>query len=83
MNELLQSSLEGLHLNGGRHLELTQQDDVVQEYYHKRQQLLKTQCEQIQAAITHIQQQHQMELWQLEQEYGVYVSMITPTGAHT
>jgi hypothetical protein len=80
MNELLESSLEGLHQNGGKHLELTQSDAAIQEYYELRQQLLKKQSDAIQAAVTQVQAEYQSELWQLEQEYGVYVSMITPAG---
>ena len=80
MNEMLHASLKGLHNNGGRHLELTQSDDAIKEYYAKRQQMLKCQSDAIQTAIAQIQSEHQAELWQLEQEYGVYVNMITPTG---
>jgi len=83
MNELLQASLEGLHTNGGRHLELTQSDAAIQEYYQKRQQILQRQSDAIQVAIAQVQSEHQVELWQLEQEYAVYVSMITPAGEHT
>lgn len=83
MNELFQSSLEALHHNGGRHVALTQTDAAIQEYHAQRQIMLQNQSDEIQQAVAQIQAKYQSELWQLEQEYGVYVSMITPSGDHS
>lgn len=80
MNELLQDSLEGLHKKGGRHVDLLLTDQTITEYYQLRQQILQKRSEAIQQAITQIDAQFDQELWQLEQEYGVYVNMITPHG---
>ena len=78
MNEMLKESLAGLHASGDRHLELIQSDISIQEYYEKRQELLKAQAEEVQDSILHIRKKYQTCLWQLEQEYAVYVNMITP-----
>jgi hypothetical protein len=80
MNELLEDSLTHLHEKGGRHLNLTQQDVSIADYYAGRQQILQNQASEITQAVKDIQAKYQVELWQLEQEYGVYISMITPAG---
>ncbi len=78
MNELLEDSLQGLHANGGHHVDLIHTDPSIADYYSQRQQILKQQSEQIAQAIEQIQAKYRAELWQLEQEYGVYLNMITP-----
>lgn len=80
MNELLEDSLQGLHKHGAHHVGLIQSDPSISDYYTQRQALLKQQADDIAQAIELIHHKYQAQLWQLEQEYGVYVSMITPQG---
>lgn len=81
MNELLEDSLQGVHLNGAHHVELIQSDPSISDYYTQRQHLLKQQADDIAQAVSLIHDKYRAELWQLEQEYGVYLNMITPPGA--
>ena len=78
MNEMFEDSLRALHQNSAHHVQLLQSDACVQEYYEQRQSLFKLKCQAVQEAITQIEQKYKADLWQLEQEYAVYVSMITP-----
>jgi hypothetical protein len=78
MNELLEHSLQGLHAHGGHHVDLMETDPSISDYYTQRQLILKHQAEEIAQAIEQIQLKYAQELWQLEQEYGVYLNMITP-----
>lgn len=78
MNELLEDSLQGLHANGGRHVDLIHTDPSISDYYAQRQLILKNQSDEIAHTIEQIQHKYAQELWQLEQEYGVYLNMITP-----
>lgn len=78
MNELLEDSLKGLHANGGHHVALIESDPSIADYYAQRQQILKQQSDEITHSIEQIQRKYAQELWQLEQEYGVYLNMITP-----
>jgi hypothetical protein len=78
MNELLEDSLQGLHANGGHHVDLIHTDPSIADYYVQRQQILKNKSDDIANAIEQIERKYAHELWQLEQEYGVYLNMITP-----
>lgn len=78
MNEMFEDSLCSLHNNNAHHMELLQSDACIQDYYEQRQAIIKARTEAIQLAVSQIEQKYSAELWQLEQEYGVYVSMITP-----
>ena len=80
MNELLEDSLQGLHANGGHHVDLIQSDPSIADYYAQRQLILKQQSDEILHTLEQIHEKYRAELWQLEQEYGVYVNMITPPG---
>jgi hypothetical protein len=78
MNEMFEDSLNALHKNSGFHVDLLLTDACVQEYYEQRQALFKAKSQAVQNAIALIEQKYQVDLWQLEQEYAVYVSMIIP-----
>jgi hypothetical protein len=82
MNELLEDSLQGLHKNGSRHVDLIQSDPCISDYYTQRQFILQQQAQEIAHTVEQIQHKYSTQLWQLEQEYGVYVNMITPVGEH-
>jgi hypothetical protein len=81
MNELLEDSLKGVHLNGAHHVAMIQSDPSIADYYVQRQHLLKQQADDIAQALALIHDKYKSELWQLEQEYGVYLNMMTPPGA--
>lgn len=78
MNELLEDSLQGLHANGGYHVDLIETDPSISDYYTQRQLILKQQSDEILQSMQQIHDKYSAELWQLEQEYGVYLNMITP-----
>ena len=79
MNEMFEDSLSALHSNSAYHVDLLLTDACVQEYYEQRQALFKDKCQAVQDSIALIEQKYQADLWQLEQEYAVYISMITPS----
>lgn len=78
MNENLKTMLAHLHSAGAKHVDLIQKDHTVQDYYTQRASLLQAQAMAISEAVNQVQEKFAKDIWQLEQEYAVYLSMITP-----
>lgn len=78
MHEQLKQSLTDLTASGERELYLLQTNEAIQEYWQQRQDLINRRSEEIHKALQEIQDKYEAELHMLEQDYAMYVSMITP-----
>lgn len=78
MHEQLKQALTDLTASGERELYLLQTNEAIQDYWQQRQDVIRRRSEEIQAAVQQIQDKFQEELHMLEQDYAMYVSMITP-----
>lgn len=78
INENLDVALSKLTESGQRELYLLQTDSAVQDYWQERNRLLTEMSEAIEAAVSSVKLQYQQQLFELEQDYAMYVSMITP-----
>lgn len=80
MNDNLKNCLAQLHNQGVHHVALCQPDQALHDYYVMRQEILVKQAAEISQSVKQVQDKYAQELWELEQDYAVYVSMITPSG---
>lgn len=78
LNEQLINCLKNLTDSGMRELYLLQTDEAVQDYWKQRNQVLQEMNSEIQQAVSDIRSRYEGTLFDLEQDYAMYLSMITP-----
>lgn len=83
MHEQLKQSLKDLTASGERELYLLQTNEAMQDYWQQRQDVINRRSEEIQQAVHTITQKYESELDLLDQDYAMYVSMITPLKSET
>lgn len=83
MHEQLKQSLKDLTASGERELYLLQTNEAMQDYWQQRQDVINRRSEEIQQAVHTITQKYEAELDLLDQDYAMYVSMITPLKSET
>ena len=76
--ENLSRALGDLNTSGLREFYLVDKNDVVQEYGSERNQLMAAMSQEIDAAVETIKAGYQQKITTLENEYAIYLSMITP-----
>lgn len=78
INEQLDNCLRNLTDSGMREMLLLQSDDAVQDYWNQRNEILQKMTDEIQSSIIQIRNKYEQTLFEIEQDYAMYLSMITP-----
>lgn len=79
-NDALKESLTNLNNRGERELFLLERDPAVRDYWQERNQLIAEMSAAIERAVEEVQRQYLPQLEAIENEYAVYLAMITPSG---
>lgn len=78
INEQLDNCLKNLTDCGMRELYLLQSDQAVQDYWNQRNDILQKMNAELQQSVATIKGKYEQMLFEIEQDYAMYLSMITP-----